>query len=431
MMKKPVLLTFVLVVVTTTAFYLGRMSAPAPRFISQPGDDLSAAFEEYQRGQRETLALMQGHPLFANPQMRAEAYRGVLYATVGSIRTAALTDLDHPRFIRAADWSAKSGLDNPDNNYYFAKIRDDEDYVIRGHRGSSRNLIFQLVVGQPGVRDAGSSTNVSVLNARDMQMEVDGTFEILVSRQDPGDGRNWLANGAGAQTLMARMTFSDWQAEHKGYLTIEKVEGEGLAKPVLTSEEMAFRLREIAVHMYDRTASWLQLGERAWLAMPRNALSDPAHARGGLVGQWWSFGSWQLEDDEALIIRSHRSNASYQGIELGNRWFVSLDYETRTSSLTLDQAEVAPDGSYYFVVAGKDPGVYNWLDTEAHKSGLIMMRWQGLTGDLPESLKPRAWKVPLAEIEQHLPEDTRYISSADRRAQIAARRMALQRRDAG
>ena len=259
MMKKPVLLTFVLVVVTTTAFYLGRMSAPAPRFISQPGDDLSAAFEEYQRGQRETLALMQGHPLFANPQMRAEAYRGVIYATVGSIRTAALTDLDHPRFIRAADWSAKSGLDNPDNNYYFAKIRD----------------------------------------------------------------------------------------------------------------------------------------------------------------------------DEALIIRSHRSNASYQGIELGNRWFVSLDYETRTSSLTLDQAEVAPDGSYYFVVAGKDPGVYNWLDTEAHKSGLIMMRWQGLTGDLPESLKPRAWKVPLAEIEQHLPEDTRYISSADRRAQIAARRMALQRRDAG
>ena len=204
-MKKAFLVTILVTVVAVAAFFLGRLSAPAPRFISQSEGDLAAAFEEFQRGQRDTLALMQAHPLFADPQMRAEAYRSVLYATVGSIRTAALTDLDHPRFIRATDWSAKSGLDNPDNNYYFARIRDDEDYVIRGQRGSSRNLIFQLVVGQPGVRDAGSSTNVSVLNAWDMQIEDDGTFEILVSRENPGDGRNWLANGPGAETLMARM----------------------------------------------------------------------------------------------------------------------------------------------------------------------------------------------------------------------------------
>ena len=103
--------------------------------------------------------------------MQAEAYRGVLYATVGSIRTVALMDHAYPRFIRSVDWSAKSGLDNPDNNYYFSLIRDDEDYIVRGNRGASRNLIFQLVVGQPGVKNAGSSTNVSVLDGRDMKKE--------------------------------------------------------------------------------------------------------------------------------------------------------------------------------------------------------------------------------------------------------------------
>ena len=132
-----------------------------------------------------------------------------------------------------------------------------------------------------------------------------------------------------------------------------------------------------------------------------------------------------------MIIRSHKSNASYQGIELGNRWFVSLEYETRTSSLTLDQAEASSDGSYYFVVSAKDPGIHNWLDTESHKTGLIMMRWQGLEGELPESQEPSAWKVPLADIDQHLPADARYISLEERRVQIAARRMAVQRRDAG
>ena len=62
--------------------------------------------------------------------------------------------MDHayPRFVCSVDWSTKSGLDNPDNNYYFSLIRDDEDYIVRGNRGTSRNLIFQLVVGQPGVK---------------------------------------------------------------------------------------------------------------------------------------------------------------------------------------------------------------------------------------------------------------------------------------
>ena len=430
-MARTILISVLAVGFAVTGFYLGRLSAPAPRFVSQAGDDLAAAFEEFQRGQKETLALMQQHPLFADPQMQAEAYRGVLYATVGSIRTVALMDHAYPRFMRSVDWSAKSGLDNPDNNYYFSLIRDDEDYIVRGNRGTSRNLIFQLVVGQPGVREAGSSTNVSVLDARDMKIGEDGTFEILVSRQNPGDGRNWLANGEGAETLMVRMTFSDWQVEHKGFLTIEKLNGEGLTKPPLTAEEMAHRMREIAIHMYDRTSSWLQLSERGWLASPRNGLAKPSPSIGGPVGQWWSFGTWELEDDEAMIIHSNKSNASYQGIELGNRWFVSLDYETRTSSMTLDQAEASGDGSYYFVVSTRDPGVHNWLDTESHKTGLIMMRWQGLEGELPESQEPSAWKVPLTDLDQHLPADARYISLEERRVQIAARRMAVQRRDAG
>ena len=77
-MKKAFLVTILVTVVAVAAFFLGRLSAPAPRFISQSEGDLAAAFEEFQRGQRDTLALMQAHPLFADPQMRAEAYRSVI-----------------------------------------------------------------------------------------------------------------------------------------------------------------------------------------------------------------------------------------------------------------------------------------------------------------------------------------------------------------
>ena len=63
-------------------------------------------------------------------QQLGEAYRGLLYSMVGSIKSGALMQYDRPRFMRVVDWTSKSGLDNPDNNYYVALLRDDEDYRI-------------------------------------------------------------------------------------------------------------------------------------------------------------------------------------------------------------------------------------------------------------------------------------------------------------
>jgi hypothetical protein len=411
---------------------MGRLTSSPPTYVpisTSNGDDLQAAFEDFQRAQRETLALMQASELFEDPQMRAEAYRGLLYTIVGSIRAGALMEHDFPRFMRAVDWSSKSGLDNPDNNYYIALIRDDEDYLIRGNRGTTRNLVFQLIVGQPGVRGAGSSTNISVLNASEMHIEGDGSFEVLLSRNDPGPELNWLQGGEGAETVLVRMTHSDWATEHGSTLTIERLGGGGEVKPILSPQQMSESLRNAAVHMYDRTATWLNYADKAWLAMPRNDIAAARPSSGGLVGQWSAFGTWDLNNAEAIVLRSHPSNASYQGIELGNRWFVSLDYETRTSSLTLDQAERSSDGSYYFVISARDPGVTNWLDTESHESGLIMMRWQGLAGGLADELQPTAKRVPFTELHKHLPADTVRINAEQRREQISLRRSAVLQRD--
>ncbi len=44
-MKKAFLVTILVTVVAVAAFFLGRLSAPAPRFISQSEGDLAAAFE--------------------------------------------------------------------------------------------------------------------------------------------------------------------------------------------------------------------------------------------------------------------------------------------------------------------------------------------------------------------------------------------------
>lgn len=421
------------IVLLLIGYAAGRWLGAAPVFEARSlrDDPLEAAWADFLRSQQKTLDLFRRSPFFEDDQERAEAYRGLLYSLVGSVKSAALLDRDHPRFTRAVDWTSKSGLDNPDNNYYISRIRDDADYLIRGHRGSSRNLVFQLLVGQPGVRNAGTSNNVSVLYGSDMVFDEGGKFEIRVSRDDPGSGTNWLANGEGAETILVRFTHSDWEVERAGTLEIEKLGAQGEHALPLSPAVMAQRLQEVAVSLYDRTATWLRYSERAWTMLPRNTVSAARPTQGGLVGQYSAFGSWQLDNDQAIILSTAPSQASYQGIELGNLWFTSLDYETRTSSLTLDQMQCSSDGRCYAVISHRDPGVANWLDTGGHLRGLIMMRWQGLSSDLPEQAQPRAQLVDFASLRQALPADIPTFTPEQRAQQIARRRLSVQRRFGG
>ncbi|MEM1112604.1 MAG: hypothetical protein AAGI11_11910 [Pseudomonadota bacterium] len=424
----------VLVVVGGVAFGLGRLTSAPPQFTpveAESADALAAAYDEFIRSQQETVALLRASPFFDDDQARAEAYRSVLYATVGSIKAGALQSHDFPRFSRAVDWTSKAGLDNPDNNYYIALIDDDAEYRISGKRGTTANLIFQLVIGQPAVRGAGSSTNVSVLYDRDMVFDEAGNYEVVVSRQDPGPGVNWLPNGEGAQTILLRFTYNDWAGESHRAPYIEKIGREGAHAPRLSSDAMAFGLREAAVSLYDRTATWLDFSTKAWTLRGGNSITEARPSRGGLVGQYSAFGNWELEDDEALILSTSRSAADYQGIELGNLWFVSLDYETRTSTLNLSQMHCGADERCHAVISHRDPGVQNWLDTEGHRRGLIMMRWQGLPAPLAEQMQPEARVVPFARLRDELPADIPAFSSEERREQIDARRRAVHQRFGG
>lgn len=413
-------------------FALGRFTAAPPMFTASEssGDLLASAFDDFIRAQQGAIAQYRDSPFFDSDIERAEAYRGFLYAMVSSIKAPALQSHDHPRFMRAVDWTSKSGLDNPDNNYYVAMISDQYAYRITGNRGTTANLVFQLLVGQPGVAGAGTSTNISLLYDRDILTDDEGNFEIIVSREKPAGATNWMRNDDDAQTLLVRYTHADWQTEHDAPLFIEKIGAEGMSAPALSSVEMAARLRGAAASLYDRTGTWLDFANKMWTLAPRNSISPARPTQGGLVGQYSAFGSWEFPEDEALVISVAPAGGSYQGIELGNHWFVSLDYETRLTSLTLEQMHCA-DGRCYAVLAHRDPGVQNWLDTAGYQRGLIFMRWQGLAGEFPEGAQPEIQRVSLEELWDVLPADTPRFTADERRRQLQARRAAVHRRFGG
>jgi len=386
-----------------------------------PDQPLHEAFERYLSAQREALNLYRESPFFDSDQAMADAYRGVLQYTIGSIKAGALASHDHPRFARFVDWTSKAGLDNPDNNYYSALIADDGVYRIKGQRGSNAQLIFQLVIGQPGVGSAGSSTNVDVLYDHEIQTDEQGRFEILVSRERPDNTPNWIRNASGAETLMVRATFNDWLKEKHLPLMIERIDQPLLAAPINSSQSMAAALDRTSQSLVDRTRSWLTLADNMWNRAPRNFLSPPRATRGGLIGQYSAFGNWDLQPDEALLVTFQTGDAPYVGIQLGSLWFTSLDYETRITSLNGHQLGCAPQSDCTLVIAGEDPGIANWLDTAGYSRGLIFMRWQGLAAMPAEATWPTVTKVRSAQLAKLIGNEIPRISAEARAAQRRAR----------
>ncbi len=434
-MKKIILTLIIPVIALAIGVFAGQLfSKPAVFNIKQTSGNnstLDNAWDNFIRAQQEALTLVQAQPFYQDSQSKAEGYRALLYAIVGSIKSGALMEHEYPRFMRAVDWSSKSGLDNPDNNYYIALIDDDSDYKIIGTRGSTIGLVFQLVVGQPGVKGAGSSTNVSVLDSQDMIISPNGNFEIIVSRNNPGKGVNWLPNAEGAETILARYTHNNWQTERAGELLIEKLGPRTSQKPALTEAMLAEKLNNTAISLFDRTATWLGFSNKLWKFSPQNSISESRESTGGLPGQYSAFGSWELGGDEALILTTHPVGAAYQGIELGSRWFVSLEYEHRTSTLTPAQSYQSSDGLYHYIISANDPGVQNWLDTEGHKTGLIMMRWQGLKNELPKHAQPSIRRVKFDRIRDLLPADVPVFTKNERQEQIRVRSRSVQARFRG
>ena len=96
---KKLLLLLTLLLLIAGSFYLGRFTAPAPRFEaseSATDEPLDAAFETFIQAQRDTLTLYKAHENFDDPLAAAEAYRGLLYTIVGSIKAGALMSHDYP-----------------------------------------------------------------------------------------------------------------------------------------------------------------------------------------------------------------------------------------------------------------------------------------------------------------------------------------------
>ena len=135
-------------------------------------------------------------------------------------------------------------------------------------------------------------------------------------------------------------------------------------------------------------------------------------------------GSWQLAPDEALVVEVEPPQGLYWSYSLGNPWWETIDYGRHQSSLNGHQAVLDNDGVLRVVIAHRDPGIANWLDTAGHSEGPLILRCVR-TDTAPV---PTARVVPFDEIGAVVPLDTRRVSVTERAAVVDARQRAVSRR---
>ena len=119
----------------------------------------------------------------------------------------------------------------------------------------------------------------------------------------------------------------------------------------------------------------------------------------------------------------------YFGFHLANLWGESLDYANHQSSLNGFQVEPDDDGVFRYVVAHRDPGLPNWIDTTGQREGFLTPRW-AYSETPPKDQWPTiaARKVAFDEIRAQLPEGVRTVSPQERAERIRIRQEHVKRR---
>jgi hypothetical protein len=364
------------------------------------------------------------HSLPRSPDMLAcfeRAFEEVMFAAlVWSLnqdplypRVVTITRLPH-RLGNLRVPGSRWGIDNPDSVYRVIPISGAERYVIRGAVAEHRLTENYFTLWDPKMG------TVDVLDGKKLVVRPDRSFEISVD-SDPAGGRpNHVRSAPHAHELYIRDVVMDWKKEMINTLSIERLGPPPSRPPRSPAQELELGIE----YMW----KWVKETDR-WVAQtagrPENDFSFriDRDSDGALRNQIYIMGHFRLASrEEALVVDVTLGGAEYFIAPITNVWGTTNEIQSRTGSLNRAQSIANPDGSLSFVLSQSDPAVHNWLDPCDMCEGTLTLRWAEFRGGRPDgNLSVSSRIVPLRELRRHLPETTRFVTPAQRRAQLAER----------
>jgi hypothetical protein len=308
-----------------------------------------------------------------DPFNQAEGLRYLTRLTRGGLEAfVEYCDPAFPVLRRMAHETVKMGADNPDNYYFNAQISGKYSYRLRGKRNTVHYIGFFTQNGNYG--STGGLAPCGAQEHKELQCEDDGSFEVILSKTP--SGKNWLKIEETTSMVMVRQTFLDRFREVPAEVVIENLDGRTQPDPI-TPAMIDEGLKTASMFVAGASmlfAKWANGFQKHVNKLP---LFDPkvSNAAGGDKNIIYYHSYWKLGPDESLIIEVKPPDCDSWNFQLNNYWMESLDYRYFTICINKASAVYRPDGSVKIIVAHRDPGEPNWINTCGHSEGTMLWRW--------------------------------------------------------
>ena len=386
----------------------------------------------------ETLRLT-GHEIarwgdVPDAQDRTEWYRYLTrLARNGLERFVENSEPDTPR-LRDTPFRCSINAQHPGQDHLLSEwFEPGYEYRMWGNRGTVDYFVIgvwkaaqNLDVGAQDWADAGVESlkefdpamlfTTAFLQSDSIDFDADGNFELMLTREAPADGRNWLKIDQESVGLLVRIVHQDRAREINPVRHIERLD-HPRQRPVRPAE-LATNLARAA----QMVRGYAEL-PRAWwfdnLSKRKNQLQFSRAvylSNGGVADRHHAFGVWEKPEDHALIFHFDVPPAENWIFQLLNIFQENLDiYEQEKGYIENRRAILEPDGSAYVVIADKDPGIGgNWVDAFQHRHGTMSLRF--IKCETPPSV--RAYLVPLADLEKSGRQALAEVNSIDSGEQV-------------
>ncbi len=320
--------------------------------------------------------------------------------------------------------------DNPDHIYRGSALDGGGRYEITGRFDPARRPAQFVIAVSPVIPEdqikslptnaAGMGGQTTVLTDRDIKVAPDGAFRITLGGEAPGGDAPHVPLQAGAIGVGFRDVLSDWDRQQPSQLLIRRIDSQE-AKPL----DRAGLKRRVVTRLASYVRFWSAFPHSWFGGLKPNTISGPVPREGG-----WGYLAglrFQLQPDEAILVNTMRGGAQYQGIQVVDPWMIAASGRRHLTSFNPAQAKADADGSYSFVIAARDPGTANWLDTAGLGDGYAVLRWQNLPSGANGGDLLRTFKVIRLADAAKVP-GIATVTLQERRAQVGAREVSYTKR---
>lgn len=353
----------------------------------KPSSEAAAALQQLQQALDELeVAFSSPGWKLRTPQDFAEARRVMLHVLMHGLECWMEADPDRPFFTPFINQHKKMLGDNPDARYYSAVIDDQHSYRIRGNLAGATYTSFTLELGAGTDGDGIGST----LNDTQFKADNNGDYEIILSAEK-ADG-NWLPMSPGATSLTTRHYYErkiciNNDRLHHIPLDIQNLQAVP-PRPAPDDASVAAGIRRVTGFVKGNVITMNAQNSPPWVSRVPNQFvppkKDDTHdsityaARDNV----YSMAPLVLAPDQALLIRGRFPDCRFANVVLFNRFLQTLNYEERNISLNRAQTVLTSDGGFEMIVAHRDTGRPNWLDTEGRPYGIMFWRFQLPSGEI-------------------------------------------------